>query len=171
MGDPHETLNVELEKDLDVYMDPGTSYRITDALWNSVKRWPVAEKEFVVYRGQPKEFAKLPLQTIYDRRPFFSATWGIAIAKKFGEGGNVFKITVQPGVRFLKLTHTNEAEVLLASDGIADMGAEKVWVVDTDTKARAKAIPVVYSPKPASGSGRRSKTRRRQRVRRNSRLR
>jgi hypothetical protein len=166
MDDPHKALNVELEKDLNAYLGGmQASFPISKRLADSVARWPVAEKELVVYRGQPKEFAKLPLQTIYDRRPFFSATWDLAIAKKFGEGGNVFKITIQPGVRFLKITHSNEAEVLLASDGIADMGTEKVWVTDKDTKARAKAIPVVYSPKPSGG---RRKTRRRRRVRPNS---
>ena len=117
-----------------------------------------------MYRGQPKEFSELPLETKYDRRPFFSATWSVAVAKKFSAyaaKGLVFAIKVQPGVRFLKIEGSSEAEVFIAANGVATYGEQKVRVKE-ESVTWAMAIPVTYSPKPTAG---RRKTRRRTRRR------
>lgn len=160
----HRALNEELEKDIDKYAaGQQRSYPISDKLAASVARWPVVTEELVLYRGQPKEFSTLPMATPYINRPFFSATYGLDIAKKFaGKGGLIFKITLKPGVRFLRLTHTNEAEVFVAADGVAEYGTTKVRVTDPDLGTWAMAWPVTLSPKPTGGRRtRRRRTRRR----------
>jgi len=167
---PHEALIKELgiEKDLEIYTRGGQlSFEITPKLEASVARWPVTTEELVVYRGQPKpkdkkaptKYLPLPLITRLDRRPFFSTSLGIEIAKRFAEyanpTGDTFKITVKPGVRYLQLSAMGEAEVLIASDGVAEYGEKKVRVNGLSTWAMS--WPVTYSPKPSGG---RRKTRR-----------
>jgi hypothetical protein len=167
---PHEALIKELglEKDLEIYMRGGQfSFPITPKLAASVARWPVATEEFDVYRGQPKpkdkksptKYLPLPLMTPYDRRPFFSTSMSIAVAKTFAgyatPTGDTFKITVKPGVRYLKLSSMGEAEILVAADGVAEYGPEKVRV--TGDYTWTMSWPVTYSPKPSGG---RRKTRR-----------
>jgi hypothetical protein len=154
----HQALNEELQADIDAYANGGQrSFPISDKLATSVARWPAVTEELVVYRGQPKEFSQLPMMTRYDKRPFFSATYGLDIAKRFaGQGGLIFKITLKPGVRFLRLTHTNEAEVFVAADGLAEYGTTKVRVTNPDDrKSWAMAWPVTLSPTPTGGRRRR----------------
>jgi hypothetical protein len=154
----HQALNEELEKDIDDYAaGKQVSGKISPALRASVARWPVVTEERVLYRGQPKEFSTLPMVPLSNERPFFSATYGLDIAKRFaGKGGLIFKITLKPGVRFLRLTHTNEAEVLVAADGVAEYGTTKVRVTNPDDRQSwAMALPVTLSPAPTGGRRRR----------------
>ena len=165
----HDALVEELKKDLETYTRGGqVSFPITPKLAASVARWPVTTEELVVYRGQPKpkdkntptKYLPLPLMTPYDRRPFFSTSMGLDVAKTFADysfpKGDVFKITVKPGVRHLQLSNMGEAEILIAADGVAEYGPDKVRVKADGTWTNA--WQVTYSPKPTGG---RRKTRRR----------
>jgi hypothetical protein len=142
MSNPHAALRKELKHDIAAYMGDNV---VSDKLIDSVSRWPVATEEFVVYRGQPKENTELPT-----RDHFFSATWGVDVAKRFAQEyttkGNVLAITVKPGVRYLELSYHGEREVLLEGGGLATYGAKKVRVKDDVTWTMA--IPVTYAPKP-----------------------
>ena len=152
---------------LEAYMSgKATSHPISEALADSVAGWTVATEEFVVYRGQPKNKedpkTPLPLPLDYRNRPFFSTTLGLDVAKRLAEyatpKGDVFKITVKPGIRYRQVSNNYEAEILIAADGVAEYGEEKVWARDKDLDIKGKVWPVTYSPKPRGG---RRKTRRR----------
>lgn len=164
----HKTLVEELMPDLVEYTSGGqNSFPITPKLAASVARWPVATEEFVVYRGQPKNKKDpkkplaLPLMTPYDRRPFFSTSMGLDIAKQFADyafpKGDVFEITIKPGVRYLHLSTMGEAEILIAADGVATYGDTKVKR-SNDVVKNLSVWTVTYAPKPSGG---RRKTRRR----------
>jgi hypothetical protein len=147
---------LDLETDIRTYMS--NSVVITPKLAASMARWPVATKEFVVYRGQPKpkkddpkvttKYLPLPLMDLYNKRPFFSTSLGLDVAKQFAEYaypiGDTFKITVKPGIRYLKLSSMGEAEVLLAADGVADYH-EREWV--SNSGVRLMPWIVTYSPR------------------------
>jgi hypothetical protein len=170
----HAALVEELKEDLKAYTRGGqSSFPISDALWDSVSRWPVATEEFVVYRGQPKPPAEkkktmkhlpLPLVDLYNKRPFFSTSMGLDVAKTFAKyaypEGDVFKITVKPGIRYLVLTTMGEAEILVAGDGVAEYGDAKVKASNEIVK-NLSVWPVTYSPRPPKPTGGRRKTRRR----------
>jgi len=171
----HDALVEELKEDLKLYTAGGqVSFPITPKLAASVARWPVATEEFVVYRGQPKpkpkdtrvttKYLPLPLMTPYDRRPFFSTSLGLDVAKQFAKyaypEGDVFKITVKPGVRHLQLSAMGEAEILIAADGVAEYGDAKVKASNEIVK-NLSVWPVTYSPKPPKPTAGRRKTRRR----------
>ena len=139
---------------------------ISEALADSVAGWAVATEEFVVYRGQPKNKedpkTPLPLPLDYRNRPFFSTTLGLEVAKRFAKyatpEGDVFKITVKPGIRYKQVSKDYEAEILIAANGVAEYGEKKVRVSDKDLGTWTNAWSVTYSPKPTGG---RRKTRRR----------
>lgn len=170
MNDPrHKQLNIELEKDIEGYTRGfQRSFPISPKLAASVATWPIADKEIIVYRGQPKEFNMLPMPTKSMTLPFFSTTTRLDIAQTFAKyapkGGQVFVIKIQPGVRFLVISGSGEGEILVAANGIAEYGSSKVQVKQPE--AKGSATPVIYKPQPTGG---RRKTRRRTKLRGSSR--
>jgi hypothetical protein len=144
-----------LQTDLDIYM--GNSVRVTPKLAASVARWPVATEEFDVYRGQPKDMKdpknpkSRPLPAYSPERSFFSTSLNVRVARTFAgyscSAGDVFKITVKPGVRYLQVSNNFETEILLAADGVAEYGPTKVRATDVDTREWCMAWPVTYSPR------------------------
>ena len=167
----HEPINKELHADIRAYIDAPNAthaghktYPITPKLAASVARWPKATEDIVVYRGQSKKHLKLP----GTEKPFFSATDSLEIARDFGQwpDGNIFKITLKPGVRFLRvLPATSEGEILVAADGVLEYGDKKVRVGDSNRWNMA--IPVTIYPKPEGGRRTKRRRTRRQRTRRN----
>jgi len=171
-----ESLNKELwEKGLKAYVSgQQVSFPISSALGASVARWPVVKEGEVltVYRGQPKVVhrglrkvvipAELPLRTPTNPRPFFSTTDYLYIANRDifgGKGGNVFKVTVMPGVRYLPILESAEGEVLIDAGGVAVYGTTKIH--DSDAVGKRQVIPVTYSPQPTPTGARRTRRRRR----------
>ena len=145
-----------LQKDVETYM--GNSVVITPKLAASVSRWPVATKEFDVYRGQPKDMKdpknpkSRPLPAYSPERSFFSTSLNVRVARTFAgyscPAGDVFKITVKPGVRYLQVSNNFETEILLAADGVAEYGPKKVRATDLDDSTNfCQAWPVTYSPR------------------------
>ena len=170
---PHKALYEELKGDIDDYVNySGTSeihktFPISPKLAASVARWPKVTEELVVYRGQSKKHLKLPGA----EKAFLSATDGLNTAREFaGKGGNIFKITLKPGVRFLKtygaLEGGGEQEVFVATDGVVEYGDEKVRVEDKGMLMRNMAIPVTIYPKPEGGRRTRRRLTRRRLTRR-----
>jgi hypothetical protein len=169
MNDPrHAELNKELEKDIGDYTKgQQRAGVVSPKLADSVERWPLATEEILVYRGQPKTFKKLPIFT--REVPFFSSTDRLDIATRFAkyasDGGQVFVIKIQPGVRFLVVSGSPESEILVEGNGIAEYGTSKVRVQNSITWTMA--TPITYKPKSTGG---RPKTRRRTRSRRSSKV-
>jgi hypothetical protein len=76
---------------------------------------------------------------------------GLDVAKRFAEyatpKGDVFKITVKPGIRYKQVSTDYEAEILIAANGVAEYGEKKVRVADKDLGIWGMAWPVTYSPR------------------------
>ena len=145
-----------LKDDVETYM--GNTVEITPKLAASVSHWPVATKEFDVYRGQPKDMKdpknpkSRPLPAYSPERSFFSTSLDLRVARTFAgyssPAGDVFKITVKPGVRYLQISNNLETEILLAADGVAEYGPKKVRATDPDDNTNfCQAWPVTYSPR------------------------
>ncbi len=147
-----------LTKAVETYMS--NTVEITPKLAASVSHWPVATREFVVYRGQPKPKKDdpkvtteyLPLPAYSPERPFFSTSLDLRVARTFARystpAGDVFKITVKPGVRYLQISNNFETEILLAADGVAEYGPKKNQARDPDDSTNfCLAWPVTYSPR------------------------
>jgi hypothetical protein len=150
------TLNEEFKDDLVAYTKGGQrSFPISPALAASVARWPVVQGEnFIVYRGQSKEYTQLPLMTDTNRRPFFSTTDFLYVANRGifgGDGGNIFMLTLMPGVRYLPVIGGDEAEVLVEAGGVPVYADKKVMVSDSVGKRGVR--PVTYSPPGSTPPG------------------
>lgn len=150
------TLNEELKDDLVAYTKGGQrSFPISPALAASVARWPVVQGEnFIVYRGQSKEYTQLPLKKDVGGRPFFSTTDFLYVANRGlfgGDGGNIFMLTLKPGVRYLPVIGGDEAEVLVEAGGVPVYADKKVMVSDSVGKRGVR--PVTYSPPGSTPPG------------------
>jgi len=164
----HDTLTKQLAKDIHAYMTgTNNNFPISKKLADSVKEWPVATKEFTLFRGQTTKYSTLPAST---KAPFFSTSMGFDVAQRFAEeyeeNGQVFMIKIQPGVRFLILSRMAEAEVLVESGGTAEYRPKETYY-DSDYDLEGEVVPVIYKP-PSSGGRRktrRRKTRRRYTIR------
>jgi hypothetical protein len=149
-------LNEEFKDDLVAYTKGGQrSFPISPALGASVARWPVVQGEnFIVYRGQSKEYTQLPLMTDTNRRPFFSTTDFLYVANRGlfgGDGGNIFMLTLRPGVRYLPVIGGDEAEVLVEAGGVPVYADKKVMVSDSAGKRGVR--PVTYYPPGSTPPG------------------
>jgi hypothetical protein len=149
-------LNEELNKDLVAYTKGGQrSFPISPALAASVARWPVVQEEnFIVYRGQSKEYTQLPLKKDIGGRPFFSTTDFLYVANRGifgGDGGNIFMLTLKPGVRYLPVIGGDEAEVLVEAGGVPVYADKKVMVSDSVGKRGVR--PVTYYPPGSTPPG------------------